>query len=65
MDKASNEWRLECLARHLARVAELKAAKTQKQRVALYTKYAEEVSLFSAREAWNAAFGDQTKKTKA
>lgn len=61
MDKASNEWRLECLARHQARVAELKAAKTQKQRVDLFTKYTKEVSYLSAREAWNAAFGDKTK----
>lgn len=65
VDTSSLEWRLECLARHRDRVAELKAAKTQKQRVALFTKYAEEVSLFSAREAWNAAFGDKAKKAKA
>lgn len=66
MDKASEEWRLECLARHKARVEALKAAKTQKQRVALFQKYTEEVSYFSAREAWCGAFlNDKNQKTQA
>jgi hypothetical protein len=64
VDTYSKEWKDECWNRHLARVKNLKEAKTQTIRKAIFEKIAKDSSYLSAKEAWNAAFPKEQNKKR-